>query len=210
MIMQAPPRRIFPSTKTIWILLFTSLSALFGLFSRSCRSGGWITLTRLALPMCKMTYYTSASFLNLFHRPHLGQGRHVCEGQRIHGSLIPQAWTKYKSQARHWQQAELRREAHHSSPTQTPSQPTIPASSSTPQVVFTTLIQTQATRYLAGDPGHFWEIDDYERARIFLWAIGLSGPPERSPDETKPSLEPQSSQSELSFFNVPVLTTGDR
>jgi WD40 repeat protein len=139
-------------------------------------------LNIIALPIRKETCYTSVSSLNLFYRPHLGQGRRVCKGQRIHGSLIPQARKKYKSHARHWK-------------------------AESPQAGFAELIQTEAHRYLDGKAGRFWEIDDYERARIFLWAIGLGGPPEHPLDETKPPLEPQSNLSEFEFSNVPVLTT---
>jgi hypothetical protein len=41
-------------------------------------------------------------------------------------------------------------------------------------------IESEAERYRTGIPGHFWEIDDYERARILLSALMEGTKPARN------------------------------
>jgi hypothetical protein len=92
----------------------------------------------------------------LFYRPHRKQGRRICEGQLIHGSLLldpTKPRRNFTSPASYWRVRE--------------------------GCDFAKLIQEEAIRYLNAydgtphDPESFWEIDGYESARIFLSNIGL-------------------------------------
>jgi hypothetical protein len=106
-----------------------------------------------------------------FRRLHRQQGRNIRQGQRIHGSLINPP-KKYKSRAKHWDSKSN----------------------------FMQLIKDEAVRYCAGTPGQFWEIDDYERARIFLSAIKLDVPEGIKPEENVLEIDPQTSELDIIFL----------